>query len=108
MCQDCEDTYDDGLDDDDFDGTTWDERGDYDDDERDDRVGADYFDEADYEERRREEEYWEHCGEHHDGQHCDCREPLRYRIKGRLTGAWCTLRARWRKYDQPYSDEPPF
>lgn len=94
--------YDDGLDEPDRD----DDHSDYYD--RDERDGADFFDEADYEYRKAEEAYWEHCEHQHEGQHCDCREPLRYRLKGWLTGIWCTLRAWWRRYEPPFSDEPPF
>lgn len=47
-------------------------------------------DPSDYEERRAEEEYWEHCDDAHGGKKCDCPQP------------------EWPTAGVVYSDEPPF
>jgi len=47
--------------------------------------------------------YEEHCEQKHGGGDCDCRPPLRERLRGAWQRARRLLRRRPR-----YSDEPPF
>jgi hypothetical protein len=110
----CQHSYDDteiGYEDDD-DGWGDDGYGDGPDDDgdyydRDERDGADYFDEADYEFAREYAEHQEHCERVHGGGECYCRPPWWRR-------AWCWLVAmrpaiRTRlKRPRRYNDDPPF
>lgn len=77
------------------------------DDDRDDAYDDDDWDEPDPEDAeiaRSYEEYYEHCEQVHGGEHCNCRTPLRDRLKR------CFRQARWHLAGMMRRrlDEPPF